>query len=312
MKIFLSWSGSVSQKVATTLREWLPCVIQSVKPYVSSEDIKKGTRWSADIAKELQETSFGILCVTKDNLSAPWLNFEAGALSKAIESAHVVPFLFRLKPSDLKGPLLQFQTTASNKEDTFRLLETINNVNSTDDQIPPAQLAKTFEIWWPNLEEELAKIVVKDEPDIKEETKTGKDSEILEELLTLTRNQQRLIAGLVDTAKEDAGLSAQIARVEEPILLLRRNLVLMQQITEDDLSRASVDGSTGKTIAVTERILRAVVQSRDLIGAIMTELKISNSPNKRVFISHSDEIPMAGKLPSLKGYLKRSENKKTD
>lgn len=102
MKVFLSWSGELSHKIALELREWLPFVIQSIEPYVSSEDIDKGTRWSIDIAKELEDSSFGILCVTPQNLNAPWLNFEAGALSKAFENSFVSPFLFGLKPSDLK------------------------------------------------------------------------------------------------------------------------------------------------------------------------------------------------------------------
>ena len=62
MKVFLSWSGVKSQKIAIILRDWIPSVIQSVVPYVSSEDIDKGARWSGEIAKELDDCAFGILC----------------------------------------------------------------------------------------------------------------------------------------------------------------------------------------------------------------------------------------------------------
>ena len=82
MKVFISWSGVDSHSAAVALRDWLPSVIQLLEPYVSSEDIDKGARWSTDIAAELAGSDWGILCVTKENVQAPWLNFEAGALSK--------------------------------------------------------------------------------------------------------------------------------------------------------------------------------------------------------------------------------------
>ena len=74
------------------LHKWLPSVIQALKPYISS-DIDKGARWSPDISEELENSSFGILCVTKESKDAPWLNFEAGALSKFVKRSRVAPFL---------------------------------------------------------------------------------------------------------------------------------------------------------------------------------------------------------------------------
>lgn len=53
MEIFISWSGEYSHKLAITLKDWLSNVIQTVDPWVSSEDIEKGDRWSTEIAQKL-------------------------------------------------------------------------------------------------------------------------------------------------------------------------------------------------------------------------------------------------------------------
>jgi hypothetical protein len=46
MEIFISWSGDLSKKIAEQLKIFLPSVIQSLKPFYSSEDISKGKRWN--------------------------------------------------------------------------------------------------------------------------------------------------------------------------------------------------------------------------------------------------------------------------
>jgi hypothetical protein len=193
MKVFLSWSGDISHKVAMTFRDWLPSVIQSIRPYVSSEDIDKGARWSTDIAKELEDSTFGVLCVTKENINAPWLNFEAGALSKTMDKSSVSPFLFDIKRSEVNGPILQFQSTVFDKEDIKKLVHSLNKA-CKNDQLSDEQLEKTFNIWYPSLEEELNKIKKMDER-VSEEAKPAsiENPAILEEILELTRTNQKLI-----------------------------------------------------------------------------------------------------------------------
>lgn len=195
MKVFISWSGNKSHKVALVFREWLPSVIQSLEPYVSSEDIDKGARWSTDIAKELEDSTFGILCVTKDNLHAPWLSFEAGALSKTMDKSFVTPFLFDIKRSEVNGPILQFQSTIFEKNDIKKLINTLNKACG-EMGITETMLDKAFEVWYPTLEEELNKL--KDMSDevfdgnIKE-TSDVHSSEIIEEILELSRDNQKLL-----------------------------------------------------------------------------------------------------------------------
>ena len=196
MKIFISWSGEVSHEVAKALRDWLPSVIQSVIPYVSSEDIDKGARWSSDIATELDKSSFGILCITPDNIDAPWLNFEAGALGKSVEKSRVCPFLFKIKSSDMKGPILQYQSTIHDRGDVLKLIKAINEA-CEENRLEETRLERAFEVWWPKLDEELNKIVVSGEKGEDSEDQTEGDksyiSRVLEEILEISRTNQKLL-----------------------------------------------------------------------------------------------------------------------
>ncbi|WP_425640227.1 hypothetical protein [Agrobacterium radiobacter] len=189
LKVFISWSGDLSQKIAVILRDWLPSVIQSIEPYVSSEDIDKGTRWSSDIAGELADSFYGILCLTPENVGAPWINFEAGALSKAVDQSRVSPFLFNLKRSDVSGPLVQFQSTLNDKADILKLLESMNGAHG-EAKLPADRLRSVFEVWWPHLEQKLSALKA-DTEKVKDKAATGKGSgsDILEEVLELVRRQ---------------------------------------------------------------------------------------------------------------------------
>jgi hypothetical protein len=64
MKVFISWSGERSAKVADALMDWLPKVLQGVEPWQSRHSIDKGARWSLEIAGALEGTSVGIACLT--------------------------------------------------------------------------------------------------------------------------------------------------------------------------------------------------------------------------------------------------------
>lgn len=190
MKVFISWSGDLSHEVAMVIRDWLPSILQSVEPYVSSEDIDKGVRWSTDIAKELDNSKFGILCVTKDNIEAPWLNFEAGALGKSFDKGRVCPFLFEIERSEVKGPILQFQSTIYEKDDVLKLIKSINSSNQ-ENPLDESLIDKSFDLWWPKFQEEMSKIEIK-EPG-KSKKALNKTESMLEEILELSRINQRIL-----------------------------------------------------------------------------------------------------------------------
>ncbi|CAH0786487.1 TIR domain-containing protein [Escherichia coli] len=199
MKIFISWSGQDSLEIAKVLRDWIPNVIQVAEPYVSAEDIDKGTRWATDISKELDDSSYGIICLTKNNINAPWINFEAGALGKKVDKSRVSPFLFKIKPSEITGPILQFQYTRSDdKNDILKLMLSINNQAGF---LTEERLTKAFEQWWPSLERELDNIQDINPVDKDSTKKTKGDStseiqnlsKIVESLLDISRTNHQLL-----------------------------------------------------------------------------------------------------------------------
>ena len=183
-KVFISWSGDLSRKLAETLREWLPGVLQFVKPYFTPDDIEKGSRWGNEISTELSNSNIGIICLTKDNTNNPWILFEAGALSKKFDKALVCPILFNLEPSDVTGPLTEFQATKFSKSDVKKLITTINNTDSQS-QLEPDVLNSVFDMWWPKLEEKV-KAIIKEEKNVVTPKKRS-DRDLLEEILDLSR-----------------------------------------------------------------------------------------------------------------------------
>jgi hypothetical protein len=188
MKVFISWSGARSKVVANRLRTWLPDVIQGVKPWMSAMDIDAGARWGQRVQGELQESRFGIICLTRTNQNAPWVLFETGALAKSIEDTFVCPYLVDLEPAELlPGPLTQFQAKRANEEDTLALVRSINRAQN--DALPNDQLERTFSKWWPDLARELQSLPEESGPT----TSPRPVSDMVEEILVAVRDLRRSI-----------------------------------------------------------------------------------------------------------------------
>ncbi|WP_421247229.1 toll/interleukin-1 receptor domain-containing protein [Aeromonas jandaei] len=185
MQIFLSWSGPRSYAIADALRNWLPKVIQSVRPWMSSEDISAGSRWLTEVSNKLDESRIGIICVTPENLSSPWLHFEAGALSKVLEQSRVCPLAFELTPGQISGPLSQFQSVTLDQAGVRKILFALNS-ELGERALQSTELDEIQSVWWPNLEAKIAAIPKSSEP-----IKTRDINDQLEELLQLSREQLR-------------------------------------------------------------------------------------------------------------------------
>ena len=194
MKVFISWSGDLSKKFAEVLNKWLPCLLHSVNVFYSPEDVEKGENWDQKISAELSDSNFGIICLTPDNISAPWINFEAGAIAKALTSK-VTAIMINVNPSDIKGPLSRYQATKCEKDDFFHLIKDINS--NSESPINEEVLKTTFNGLWGSIEQEFKEIISKSNKNNKNKPKQTQDSAnsgALEEILQLVRKQNTMLS----------------------------------------------------------------------------------------------------------------------
>jgi len=198
-------------------------IIQSIKPFFSPEDIQKGEYWSTTLKDQLNKNVTGIICLTNDNQNAPWILYEAGALSNGIGKNKVFPLLFDFEISELKGPLSLFNATKFKKEDFLRLINSINN--DIENSLDKSVLENTFEKFWTELESKISKIVSKytsSNQDIKKIIRSEKD--ILEELVILQRESVRINAN--DKEQQETNIKnieSNILKISDSLLTIKSN-----------------------------------------------------------------------------------------
>ncbi len=191
LRVFISFSKPKSKILAEALRDWLPCVLQAVDPFIS-ESIDKGSAWPEGLDEKLGAADVGIFCLTSENLYQPWIHFEAGALYMKLGLQHVCPYVLDVDFSEVPWPLARFQAAKTTKTETRKLLATINEALG-EASLKEGVLDATFEMWWPKLEKSIGAAQA-----LKVETKPAKrhSDEILEEVVNLARSQSRQIESL--------------------------------------------------------------------------------------------------------------------
>ena len=184
MKVFLSWSGNRSKEVANLLSDWLSCVIQAIRPWISTRDLDRGSLWFGEINDQLKDTTVGIICLTQENKTRPWILFEAGALAKGLSTSRVCTLLIDLEPRDIEDPLAQFSHTLPSKESIHALVKTLNNALGATG-LDMRVLDQVFETYWQQFSDRFAAIL--EETKSTEPTKPRPKEDMLGEILEHTR-----------------------------------------------------------------------------------------------------------------------------
>jgi hypothetical protein len=184
MKVFLSWSGNRSKEVANLLSDWLSCVIQAIRPWISTRDLDRGSLWFGEINDQLKDTTVGIICLTQENKTRPWILFEAGALAKGLSTSRVCTLLIDLEPRDIEDPLAQFNHTLPSKESIHALVKTLNSALGATG-LDMRVLDQVFETYWQQFSDRFA--VILEETKSTEPTKPRPKEDMLGEILENTR-----------------------------------------------------------------------------------------------------------------------------
>ncbi|MFB6533527.1 toll/interleukin-1 receptor domain-containing protein [Streptomyces noursei] len=287
MKVFLSWSGERSKKTAEALWFWLPDVLQYINPWFSSLDISAGRRGVREIADELSETNFGIICVTPENQSSTWVNFEAGALSKQVEGSRVVPFLIGMKTTDLISPLSQFQAVIGNsKDEVQKLLFDINDA-SGGLAIPRERLERAFQRSWLEFENNMRSIGAISAMDNLSNTVQRSEADMTEEILLIVRQLEHRMAEIeryelrtdgtprrppreIRRISEEKFIASSFAKIgwevvcsswegENVVIVVRDSEVPAQSISRDFVERLAK--SLSREVSVLEETGKVIVRS---------------------------------------------------
>lgn len=195
-RVFISWSGPRSKAIAEGLRPWLLDFFPGhLEVFLSTHDLHAGGVWTGQLFQALggNEVQFGILCVTPENLKAPWMLFEAGVLARnAMKEDRVVPYLFDMgADATIGSPLSHLQQVKADYEGTLALVTSLNNSLANEQRRDEAGTKKQMDRQW----RELKDVLDKARPLVTDVTPTEIDqNRVLEELLQLARATNNAVA----------------------------------------------------------------------------------------------------------------------
>lgn len=158
-------------------------MLQDVDAFMSRHDIESGARWAERIQQELEQSSYGLILLTRSNLDAKWLLFEAGAISKLKNSSTACLLCGELMETEVTGPLAQFQFQKFEKASFFQLVRDMNNRLARP--LQEIALGLVLEKWWPDIESEYGKIIEQHAVLESEEKNPRNEREFQDEILRM-------------------------------------------------------------------------------------------------------------------------------
>ncbi len=209
--VFFSWSGERSKKVAEEFQDLFKGVFDPVIDcFLSTRDIAPGTRSVQILFEKLEKCNYGICFIDSENVRAPWIQFEAGALSKMVADSQVMVLLLDNNTESLQGtPLFEFQHKLFNKEHIQSIFEEIiklfDQVSSRD------SFLKRFENGWDNFYENSNKILANVQNEIDMQNTEKDELNTIKKMLVDVQNLLKIDYG--QTVRESVGLVNELKKI---------------------------------------------------------------------------------------------------
>ena len=136
-------------------------------------DIEKGTLWFEELRNELVGAKAGVICLTPESLDSGWIHFEAGIISKTVDSSSedskistpekgftsIFTYLLDIGAAELNGPLAMYQsTTTASFSDSRRMLNAIIDLLPEEEKASVPHWEQLFNSHWPTFKAALADI----------------------------------------------------------------------------------------------------------------------------------------------------------
>ncbi len=209
--VFFSWSGDRSKKVAEEFRELFKGVFDPIIDcFLSTRDIAPGARSIQILFEKLEKCNYGICFIDSENARAPWIQFEAGALSKMVADSQVMVLLLDNNTESLQGtPLFEFQHKLFNKEHIQSIFEEI--IELFEQLASKDSYMKRFENGW-NVFYENSNSILSNVQNEMDTQNTEKDElNTIKKMLVDVQNLLKIEYG--QTVRESVGLVNELKKI---------------------------------------------------------------------------------------------------
>lgn len=292
-KIFISWSGEISKEIARQLKVVLENVIfpgTGLECFVSDVDIISGEDWWDKIKSELNTCDMGIVCITKENYTAPWIYFESGAL--VARELRLKPLLFNCNEKVLRGtPIAAKHMVDFYKAEKFRdMVRSINSelkLRTVDSSILDDAINAGYITLKDKLSKQLAEL---------KKMRVFNESYVYPSCVKTVNLKTLYICAAMSSLSESEYCELRDFIIKlRPVLIDKCGFTSVESPVFDKESPSSFDGKT-KAIRDNFRNMKQVdsmlvIYPRTVASSVLVEIGYGLALSKKTVIFHREDLP---------------------